>query len=46
MNFAKIKQENIINLEIFNLLQEINQYLIKEYDIDISDKIQIYGFYR
>ena len=45
MNFAKIKQENIINLKVYNLLQEINQYLIKEYDIDISDKIPKYMVY-
>ena len=39
MNTFTIEQENYINLNVFQKLHEINNYLIKTYNLDISTKI-------
>ena len=39
MKKPSIHQENQINLGIYNKLLEINNYLMSNYNIDISDKI-------
>ena len=39
MSSFTLEQENYINLNVFQKLHEINDYLIKTYNLDISTKI-------
>ena len=39
MSSFTLEQENYINLNVFQKLHEINEYLIETYNLDISNKI-------